>query len=185
MTNLKQITLRNNIPAGFFSGTEAFWHENEKWVIADGTVKRFEDCDSRIKQPIWKAFIADQTSLAYLAKMGVTKATETFDRWYRCVIGGLDHVPDFGKTFTPDSYNNMCSDMQCPHRGRLCSRAVGLKNYEVQTLAAIKQGKSLELTASELCVSFPGMKSRVEKIKEKLHVLNMAALMARTVEIGI
>lgn len=186
MTNLGRITTQNIIPAGFFTGTEAFWHEDEKWVIADGTIKRFHECDSRIQQPIWKAFIADQQSLAYLAKMGLTKASEVFDRWYRCVIGGLDSVQDFSNDkHTPDSFNNMCTDMQCPHRGRLCSCATGLKNYEVETLVALKKGESLERTASILCVSLPGMKSRVEKIKEKLQVSNMASLMARTAELGI
>ncbi|HET6558104.1 MAG TPA: hypothetical protein VFG54_12370 [Prolixibacteraceae bacterium] len=186
MTKLQQKQTQN-IPAGIFSpGIEAFWHDDDKWVIAHGSVRRFHECDSSIQQPIWKAFMADKESLAYIAKMGIRKASEVFDTWYRCVIGGLDHVPDFDNDkLTPDVYNNMCGDFACPHRGRLCSRAAGLKNYEVQTLFALKSGDSLERTASFLCVSLPGMKSRVEKIKEKLEVPNMAALMARTAELGI
>lgn len=186
MNNLQQITRANNIPAGIFSGIEAFYHEGQKWVIANGSTNRFHDCDSSVQQPIWKAFLNDKQSLAYLSRIGVKKASEAFDRWYQCVIGGLDHVPDFhNDKLTPDAYNNLCADMQCPHRGRLCSRATGLKNYEVETLVALKHGKSIEDTASDLCISFPGMRSRVEKIKEKLNVSNMAALMAVTVEIGI
>lgn len=186
MTNLQQ-KLTPNIPAGIFSpGFEAFWHEDEKWVLANGHRMRFKECDSSIRQPIWNAFLNDKQSLAYIAKMGIKKASEVFDTWYRCVIGGLDHVPDFlNDKLTPDAYNNLCGDFACPHRGRLCSRASGLKNYEVQTLFALKNGESLERTASFLCVSLPGMKSRVEKIKEKLEVPNMAALMARTAEFGI
>jgi len=179
-------TDKSPIPAGIFSGIEAFYHEGEKWVIAHGTTYRFHEAPSTIQQQIWKAFTADKQSLAYIAKMGITKASETFETWYRCVIGGLDSVPDIlNGQLTADAYNNMCSDMNCPHRGRLCSCAVGLKNYEVATIAALKNGESLERTASQLCVSLPGMKSRVEKIKEKLHVPNMAALMAFSATIGI
>lgn len=186
MCKLQQITRQPNIPAGLFSGTEAFWHEGEKWVLTNGTRKPFHECDSSIQQPIWKAFMADKHSLAYIAKMGISKASEVFDTWYRCVVGGLDHVPDFlNEKFTPDAFNNLCCDFSCPHRGRLCSRATGLKNYEVETIAALKQGESLEQTASHIFVSLPGMKSRVEKIKIKLNVSNMAQLMARTAELGI
>lgn len=176
---------QKTIPAGIFTGIEAFWHEGEKWVIANATVKRFDDCESAIQRPIYKAYAADNKSLSYLAKIGLTTDSEIFDRWYRCVVGGLDHVPDFDLKFTPDSYNNMCGDYLCPHRGRLCGRASGLKNYEVETLAALKQGESLERTAMAICVSLPGMKSRVEKIKEKWDVPNMAALMATATQLGI
>ena len=75
--------------------------------------------------------------------------------------------------------------MQCPHRGRLCSCATGLKNYEVETLAALEFGESMENAASHLCVSMHTIKSRVEKMKEKLHAPNMAALMAITANLGI
>lgn len=174
------------IPAGIFSGIEALYHEGEKWVIANGTTQRFHESPSSIQQPIWKAFMSDKQSLAYLAKMGITKASEAFDWWYKCVIGGLDHIPDLlnGKLI-PDAYNNMCGDFQCAHRGRLCSRATGLKNYEVETLAALKTGESIERAASLLCISHNGLKSRIEKIKEKLHVPNMAALMAKSSAFGI
>lgn len=176
---------QKTILAGILHGIEAFYYEGEKWVIANGSVKRFHECNSTVQQPIWRAFRKDEKSLAYIAKMGITKASEVFETWYRCVVGGLDHVPDFGHVLIPDAYNNMCADTHCPHRGHLCSCEVGLKNYEVETLAALKNGESLEQTAPKLCVSLPGMKSRVERIKEKLHVPNMAALMVRTTELGI
>lgn len=186
MTNLQQIATQTKIPAGIFSGTEAFWHNGQKWVIANGSTKLFYECDSTIQQPIWRAFLADKQSHAYLKKIGITKASEAFDRWYRCVVGGLDHVPDFDKgKFTPDTYNNMCADHSCPHRGRLCSRATGLKNYEVETITALIKGTSLEQSASDICVSLPGMKSRVEKIKIKMDCANMAALMYQSAKIGI
>lgn len=186
MTNLQQFTTRTHVPAGIFSGTEAFWHEGEKWVIAHGTIKRFDDCDSSIQQPIWRAFLADKQSHAYLAKIGINKASETFDRWYRCVVGGLDHTPDLlNDKFTPDAYNNMCADMQCPHRGRLCSRASGLKNYEVETLNALKSARNMEQAANAVHVSLPAMKSRISKLHEKFDVTNSVALMATASQLGI
>lgn len=186
MTKLRQFTTQNQIPAGIFSGIEAFWHNGEKWVIANGTVFRYNEAPTLVKSSIQRAFLADKQSRAYLSKIGITSASETFDRWYRCVVGGLDHTPDFlNNKLTADAYNNMCADHSCIHRGRLCSRATGLKNYEVETLSALKQGESLERTAAVCCVSLPGMKSRVEKIKEKWNVTNMAALMATATQLGI
>jgi len=174
------------VPAGLITGIEAFWYNSEKWVIANGTTSRFVDAPPVIQQTIAKAFQQDAESIAYLSKMGLTRFTETFDRWYQCVVGGLDNVPDFENgTLKSDAYNNMCIDSNCPHRGKLCSRALALKNYEIETIVALKQGHNLEITASQLCISLPGMKSRVEKIKETLHVPNMAALMAYAAEIGI
>jgi len=179
-------TDKSPIPAGIFSGIEAFYHEGEKWVIAHGTTYSFHEAPSTIQQQVWKAFTADKKSLAYLTKMGLTKHREVFERWYKCVIGGLDSIPDLvDDKLTPDAYNNMCSDLHCPHRGRLCSCITGLKNYEVATIVALRNGESMERAASKLCVSLPGMKSRVEKIKEKLQVPNMAALMAFSANIGI
>jgi len=184
MSKLEQKN-QNQMPAGIFNGTEAFWYENEKWVIAHGTVKRFHECDSSIQQPIWRAFMNDKQSLAYIAKMGITKSSEVFDRWYRCVVGGLDHVPDFDHKFTPDAYNNMCTDMQCPHRGRLCSRAAGLKNIEVETIEALKSARNMEQAAEAIHISLPAIKSRIAIMHEKLQVSNSVAMMARAGELGI
>jgi len=179
-------SMRSPIPAGIFSGIEAFYHNDEKWVIANGITQRFHESPSSVQQPIWKAFMADKQSLAYLAKMGITKASEAFDMWYKCVIGGLDHIPDLlnGKLI-PDAYNNMCTESNCPHRGRLCSRAIGLKNYEVETIHSLMQGKSLEQTAKSLFLSVPAIKSRVSKLHEKFDVKNTVALIAMATELGV
>jgi len=185
MSTKLEISSNSQIPAGIFSGIEAFYFEGEKWVISHGSVKRFHECDSSVQQPIWKAFMADKQSMAYLAKIGITKASEVFERWYRCVVGGLDSVPDFGTHFTPDAFNNLCADYKCPHRGLLCSRATGLKNYEVETIAELKRGESVERASHRLFISPRGMKSRVEKIKEKMNVPNMAALMVTATQLGI
>jgi DNA-binding CsgD family transcriptional regulator len=173
------------IPAGMFSGIEAFWYAGEKWVIAHGVTYRYNEAPTVVKSIIQKAFMHDKQSLAYMAKMGLRKANEIFDTWYRCVVGGLDHVPDFAQKFTPDAYNNMCDNMQCPHRGRLCGRASAIKNYEVETIAMLERGESMEQTAQHLFITQRGIKSRVEKLKEKLDCPNMAALMCKTAQLGI
>ncbi len=177
--------LTQNVPAGIFSGIEAFWYQEEKWVIAHGTTYRFHEAPSTIQQQIWKAFYNDKQSLAYLAKIGLSKHSEVFDRWYQCVVGGLDHIPDFGQKLIPDAYNNMCDDMQCPHRGRLCGCASGLKNIEVETIAALKSAKNMEQAAEAIHVSLPAIKSRVAIMHEKLHVSNSVAMMARASELGV
>lgn len=186
MTKLRQFTTQTQIPAGIFSGIEAFWHNGEKWVIANGTVQRFHEAPSTVQQPIWRAFTNDKQSLAYLAKMGLTKASETFDKWYRCVIGGIDHVPDIlNDKFSPDAYNNMCADHTCPHRGRLCSRATNLKNFEIETIVALKSAKNMKQAAEAIHVSLPAIKSRIAKMHINLNVPNTVALMATATQLGI
>ena len=187
MTAKVQFSDKSPIPAGIFGhGIEGYWYKNEKWVLAHGKNYRYNEAPTAVKTAIQRAFMNDRKSLAYLAKMGLKKANEIFDRWYQCVIGGLDSMPDIlNETLTPDSFNNMCSDSKCPHRGKLCSRALGLRNYEVETIATLQAGESIENAASRLCVSYTGLKSRVEKIKDKLHVRNMAELMAVSGHIGI
>jgi DNA-binding CsgD family transcriptional regulator len=176
---------RSPIPAGIFSGIEAFWCDNEKWVIAHGTTYRYNEAPTVVKSTIQKAFMADKQSLAYMAKMGLRKANEIFDTWFKCVVGGLDSVADFDRRFTPDAYNNMCADTNCPHRGRLCGRASALRNYEVETLAQLATGNSMKTTSEHLFITRPGIRSRVDQVKEKLNAPNMAALMHRAAELGI
>lgn len=177
--------MKATIPAGIISGIEGFWHDGEKWIIANGQVQRFHDAPTGVQQMVWRHFFADTYSQHIIKNLGITKLTETFDRWYRCVVGGLDHIPDFGSMLMPDNYNNMCTDTSCTLRGKLCSRGVGLKNYEVETLRELESGESLEHAASDLCISLPAIKSRVEKIKEKLHAPNMAAMVATSARLGI
>lgn len=186
MTKVINSEQENQIPAGLITGIEAFWYKNEKMVIANGTVSRYENAHPEVQKLVYEAFARDTESLNYLSKIGINSFPDTFDRWFKCVVGGLDHVPDIlSDKFTPDTYNNLCNDTSCNHRGKLCSRSVGLKNYEIETLVALKQGVSIETAALTLYVSIPTIKSRLEKIKQKLQVPNMAALMVRTTQLGI
>ena len=186
-TKLQQNNNPGKLPAGIMQGTEAFWHNGEKWVIHEGQTMRFQLAPGVVQRTIANAFLNDGQSRMYIKNiLGISVFSESLDTWYRCVVGALDETPDFvsGK-LQPDAYNRQCADYNCPHRGKLCSLATGLKFYEVATINALKAGFSEEQTAALLYISLPGLKSRIEKMKEKLGATNMASMMARAVEIGI
>lgn len=118
--------------------------------------------------------------------MGITGFTAAFDTWFKCRIGALDETPDFKDgNLTADAYNHACADNNCPHRGKLCSLTPGLRNYEVETLQAIKRGETIEQMSETLHTSVPGLKSRITRIREKLGANNMASMVAKAVEFGI
>jgi DNA-binding CsgD family transcriptional regulator len=188
-TNLAQKNKRPFIPAGILKGIESFFDEasQQQWVIIDGHSMPFSDAPGKIQRLFADAFMADKKSQDYLKrKMGITTFREGFEKWLKCKAGGLDYTPDFvhGK-FVADKYNNACTDYACPHRGKFCSLGPVLKNYEVATIAALKGGFTIEQTATLLYISPAALKSRLERMKEKLHARNMASMMARAVELGI
>ncbi len=185
-TKLVQNNKRVKLPAGIIEGTEAFWFDSEKWLIHKGQAMKFTDAPTKIQNMVAEMFLKDTRSRDYLQKIGMVKFSEAFDMWYRCVVGALDETPDFkAGNLCADSYNHFCTDYKCHHRGKLCSLKLGLKNYEVETIVALKEGKSIERTALMLCISLPGLESRIEKIKEKLVATNMASLIAKATEMGI
>ena len=176
------------IPAGLIGdGIEGFYFEQKKMVIVNGSVFEYNNAPTEAKIAIQRAFANDRESLAYMAtKMNIKSANEMFDWWYRCVIGGLDHVADIrNEKLTPDAYNNTCTDTTCRHRGLFCSRASGIRSHEVETIMMLKEGKSMETAAGELCVTLPAVKSRVEKLKEKFNAPNVVALVAIGTQMGI
>ncbi len=177
----------NQIPAGLFTGIECFWSNNEKWILRDGIRMRFDDAPLKIRNMIVDAFFNDKPAQDYLKKIGITAFSEGFEFWYRCRVGALDNTPDFSEDgkFTPDYFNNSCTNYSCPHRGRFCSVAAGLKNYEVESLAELKNGFTIEEAAANVCVSAAGMRSRIEKLKIKMDARNMPHLVAKAVEMGI
>lgn len=177
----------HKLPAGIIEGTEAFWFDNEKWVIHNGQAMRFEAAPGEVQRLIANAFLADMTGRKYIReKMKITAFSAGFDAWYKCRIGALDETPDFKDgNLTADAYNHACRDNNCPHRGGLCSLTPGLRNYEVQTLQAIKRGETIEQMSASLHTSIPGLKSRITKMREKLGASNMASMVAKAVEFGI
>lgn len=191
MTKLALKTGNKNIPAWLLEGIEAFCiktekGEIEKWVVVDRQAMPFEKSPIKIQNAFGRLFDADKRGQMFLKKMGLTTFREGFNQWYFCLFGGLDSVPDIiNGELVPDAYNSSCTDIECEFRGRFCSRGTGLRNYEVATLNQLKQGKTMKEAADVLCISLPGMKSRVEKLKEKLEVPNMAALVSRATELGI
>lgn len=180
-------TDKSPIPAGLIGeGIEVFWCNNEKWVLTQGIRYRYNEAPSHVKSVILRAFQNDRQSLAYMAKIGLKTANEMFDRWYRCVVGGLDHVPDFGnKMFTPDAYNNMCSDSKCPHRGLLCGRTCGIRSWQAETIKAIKDGCTMEKAAEKVNVTHSAVRSRVTKMLEQTGMHTTAQLICWATELGI
>jgi DNA-binding CsgD family transcriptional regulator len=187
MTNLRQFELKNKrIPAGIIEGTEAFWFDEEKWLIHQGEAMKFNEAPIKLRDMIAESFLCDTHSITYLKKIGISGFVEGFEMWYRCVIGGIDENPDFvSDKLHADAFNNQCKDYDCPHRGKFCGRASGLNHIEVQTLSALKRGDNFRQTAASLYVSNAGLKSRVTKLRQKLEAKNTAALTARAAEIGI
>jgi DNA-binding CsgD family transcriptional regulator len=185
-TKLEQKNQSITMPAGIFDGIEAFWHNDEKWLMQDGVKIKFVEAPIKLQDMIANQFLRDEPSKTYLRKIGITAFSQAFDMWYRCVLGAFDTIPDFlnGK-FAADNYNYSCTDNSCIHRGKFCGRAAGLNNIEVQTLAALKRGDNFRQTAASLFVSDAGLKSRVTKLRQKLEAKNTAALTARAAEIGI
>jgi hypothetical protein len=187
-TNVTKNSNQNPIPAGIISGMEGFWDEETKtkWLAIDGDIRPFDQHPTEIQNRIVTIFLNDTFSRNYLRKIGITAFTEAFDRWWKCVIGGLDSQPDFdSKGLHPDAYINTCNDMNCPDRGKLCGRESMLKNFEVETISVLEKGHSFFKSAQILCVSVPAMKKRVEKINEKLGTRNMASMIATSASFGI
>jgi DNA-binding CsgD family transcriptional regulator len=184
--NLMQNHKPAHVPAGILSGTEAFWNDGQKWLIHKGQAMKFEEAPGELQRMIADFFLNDTESLHYLKAMGITSFREGFERWYKCKAGGIDSTADFtnGK-FTPDDFNNQCEDLSCHHRGRFCGKATGLRFYEIATINALKAGFTIEQSSVLLCVSVPGLKSRIEKLREKFGASNSNALVARAVELGI
>lgn len=184
--NVNQNSIGAKLPAGILEGTEAFWYNGEKMVIHNGHTTRFDEAPSQVRNMIKTAFLADRVSHKVMGTVGIVHPGEAFDKWYHCVIGALDEAPDFvNGNLNADAYNHFCSDYDCPLRGKLCSLATGLKNYEVETIAELKKGETIEQAADKLCMSVAGLKSRIEKLKEKFSAKNMAELIAKATRLGI
>lgn len=173
-------------PAGIIEGIEGFWHAGQKWVMVEGTKMKFEDAPGNVQRLFADAFMNDKPSQNYMKSHGVVKFSEGFDWWFRCVVGAYDFEPDFNNgKFTPDSFNNTCTETDCVHRGKLCGRASGLNYNDVKTLAAVSAGDTINTTAAKLYISAAGLKSRMSKLREKLEARNEAALTAHAARLCI
>ena len=191
MTKLSIQNGKSKAIARILEGIEGFCIETEngeieKWVSIKGAAMRFEEAPGEIQRKFGQLFINDKRGQGYLQQMGITSFREGFNKWYFCLLGGIDFVSDIvDGQLVPDAFNNICTDYNCSFRGKFCGRKSKLMNYEVATLSALKQGLSISETANMLSVSEAGVKSRIVTLKEKLGARNMAHLTAIATQIGI
>jgi len=192
-TNLHQTKTTTKLPAGLIGSgeEEAFWVENDqidkKWLLMEGIACRYCELPLRDRNRWAMIYHSDTKRRNYIENViGLTGFSEGFERWWKCVAGGIDSEADLknGK-FTADGFNNTCTVYKCPHRSKLCSVASGLKYFEVNSIRALKQGMSIEQAADDQNISVAGMKSRIGVINMKLGTRNMASMIAKAVELGI
>lgn len=177
----------NKIPAGITNGTEAFWLDGEKWLIHNGEVKPLNQFPTSVQNRIVDLFALDTESRTILKKNQIHGFMQQFDAWYKCVIGGLDNIPDFTNwaQLTADSFANTCSETNCSMRGKLCGRAVALNSIEIDTIRCLSRGSTIAQVAKELFVTEAAIKSRINTIHYKTRSRNMAELMAVTARAGV
>ena len=186
-TNVSNLRSSSNIPAGFFSGTEIFVFAEKIYALRNGCLIAFENLPSMEKRQFLNLYLRDKEGQKFIHDtFGIEGFESGFKKWLFCKFGSLDGEPDFidGK-ITPDAYNAVCLDVNCPGRGKFCGNAVGLKGYEIETLRELKSGKTSKEIASVLHVSVPAVKSRIEKLKERFTAANVVALIASVTELGI
>jgi hypothetical protein len=176
----------SKIPAGIISGTEAFWENNEMWVSHEGSTKPFHQQPGEVQRMIANAFLDDTESRKYLRKIGIVDFKPAFERWFKCVVGGIDSQSDFDSDgLHPEAYNNTCCEVNCPDRGKLCGRASNLKSIDVIRISAFRNGATITETANMLYLSPSGMKTWWEHTKEKLGTTNTASTFARLAGMGV
>lgn len=186
-TNVRQNGQSAKIPAGIFSGTELFAHNGEIYAMYNGTNLLFQDLPGMEKRNFVEMYMKDREGQEFIRKQfGITGFESGFKKWLFCKFGSLDGAPDsIDEKITPDTYNSACLRTDCPGRGKICGNNVALKGYQIDTLKALKSGKTAKEIADELCVSESAVKSRIERLKAIFKVANVVALIATVTELGI
>lgn len=177
----------SKLPAGLFIGTEVFVKDREIYAIYQGRCLPFENLPSMEKRVFLDEYLTDKNGQKFIKeKLGVAGFESGFKQWLYCKFGALDGEPDFfnGK-ITPDAFNSACYRKSCPGRGVFCGRSSGLKSRDVETLNEFIAGNSVKQMAGHLNLSDSAVKSRMEKLKERMEVPNSAALAAKVVGLGI
>lgn len=174
-------------PAGIMGDIEAFCFDNKKYLIIDGIKTRFQNAPGHVQRIFVNGFMADDSFRNWLKSTGITGFIPGFEKWFFCKFGAYDSQPDVvnGKLI-PDRYNSACSDYNCEMRGKFCGNLpFRIRSYEVQTLQYLMSGYSAEQTAAKCFVSIPGIKSRIEKLKEETGARNTAHLVSIATTWGI
>lgn len=180
-TNVQQL------PAGIITGIEAFVYNNLKYLNIEGVKVRFHNAPGSIQQVFAKAFMSDNKFKNWIKTIGITTFNEGFEKWFFCKFGAYDNSPDLiNETLCPDKYNSACTNTKCEMRGIMCGKmGFALKNYEVETIKELQKGNTCEEAAKTLYISIPGMKSRIQHLKEKTGARNTAHLIALATSLGV
>lgn len=167
-------------------GVEVFSHNGKTYLMIDNARVAFDDAPAEYREFFEEMFLADKQGRHYLkAVLGITSQAEGFDRWMFCKFGGIDKASDLiDGRLVPDVYNNVCTDRNCPLRGKFCGSSSNLTSIDVQTVKVLSEGKTIENVALKLFLSIPGAKSRINALKEKTGAANMAQLMTITARLG-
>ena len=176
------------IPAGLISGKEAFTVGREKYLQLEGRNFKFDEAPREYRQLFWNKFLSDKESQRYLrTRFGIYAIEQQFDKWFHCKFGGLDHIPDIDKDeeLVPDAFNNTCEEKDCPHRGRFCGKDIPLKSYDLKVLGSIARGNTIQQTANELCMSEPGVKSRLDANKIRVGARNTVECISKLTQWGV
>ena len=186
-TKLANCEESSKIPAGIFLGTELFSCDGKMYAISYGVRMSFEDLPGSDKRSFIEMYIEDKEGQDFIRKhFGITGFEAGFKKWLFCKFGALDGEPDsINGRVTPDTFNSACVKTNCPGRGKFCGFLSGVKGYELETIHALKAGKTASQIADSLSLSVPAVKSRIERLKEKFQVVNVAALIATVTELGI
>lgn len=186
-TNVIICQRNNKLPAGLFKGTEVFVEEYEIYAMYRGRCILFEELPSMEKRFFVREYLADKAGQKFIREeLGITGFESAFRQWLFCKFGAIDGEPDLldGKVI-PDLYNSACDRKNCPGRGVFCGQGSRLKRHDVETLHELVSGYSVKQMADHLHLSDSAIKSRIEKLKERMEVPNVAALAAKAVELGI
>lgn len=178
-----KVNNRNKIPAGILNGIEIFTHDGKIFGIENGSTKPFDRLSTKIQQTYMKKFVADRAFHNYAKKAWkIETFTAVFFKWMDCAFGALDETPDVNmltEEITKDE-NSWCGDCTCPLAGINCSLPYGLKPYELETIALLKQGKTAKEIAATVHRSQPAIISRIEKSKIRLGAINTAHMLSLT-----
>ena len=177
-----------NIPAGIFGGCELLIHQNQNFALHNGSLIKPNELPVQVEQLVFDHYKQNKKAHKYLKQMGYPGVKTGYEKYKSCLFGGFDSVPDVDlKTgaVTPDFFNASCTSETCQFRGKLCGTASAISKDDYKTLIEIISGNSAKIAASGLHLSTAGLKSRIEKLKEKLDAVNIAELAYKAAQLGI
>lgn len=122
--NPQSTSKTNQLNFEIIKDTEAFWHNNEKWVIYKGNAMPLSEAPICVQDTIALIFLRDKKNRDYLKKIGYTSFAKAYDRWYQCVFRGLSKDSSFRNAkLKPEMFTWSCDDHKCNDRGKLCRLA--------------------------------------------------------------